>query len=231
MQTLSHWLFLSGEIASSSVHHHHNYQRTHLRISNTFFHIGQFQPCISSTSLVQISPHMVNFRNKILTIKRKYYISFFSASSFPKRLNECNCISCHELHSWGHAKEIGDVLHRFSLSLQKENKFQRSLSCEKAFTNYLKRRITFLGKWHLFVGKAWNVSSHEYQWLYVLFGFSFVFGCQDISVKVSRPWSEKWSWLLFQMWNYASPAVNYNHCFGSSDHLFAQFRWFRTCIV
>ena len=58
-----------------------------------------------------------------------------------------------------------------------------------------------------------------------------MFGCQDISVKVSRPWSEKWSWLLFQMWNYASPAVNYNHCFGSSDHLFAQFRWFRTCIA
>ena len=90
-------------------------------------------------AIVQTSPHMVNFPNKILTIKRKYYISFFSAASFPKRLNERNCISCHELHSWGHAKEIGDVLHRFSLSLQKENRFLE-IACEKAFTNSLKRR-------------------------------------------------------------------------------------------
>ena len=81
---------------------------------------------------VQISPHMVNFPNKI-----QHFV--FSAAPFPKRLNECNCISCHELHSWGHAKEIGDVLHRFSLSLQKENRFLE-IACEKAFTNSLKRK-------------------------------------------------------------------------------------------
>ena len=30
--------------------------------------------------------------------------------------------------------------------------------------------------------------------------------CQDVFLRGNRPWSEKWSWLLFQMWNYASPA-------------------------